>query len=136
MFRILFLSQLSNHLLYHFSFIKHQNRHLNIPQMPYRKCVSSILYCNFYSTSKNHSAALVLFGYNLIQKTSPKLLPELHLLPVKILQVHDEVCRNASLVFQSCTIYPIPHHLFLILHQFLQGFPAISANIPQTSVCK
>ena len=104
--------------------------------MPYIKCVSSILYCNFYPTSKNHPAALVLFSYNLIQKATPKLLSELHLLPVKILQVHDEVCRNAALFFQSCTIYPIPHHLFLILHQFLQGFPSISANIPQTSVCK
>lgn len=66
--------------------------------MPYRKCVSSILYCNFYSTSKNHSAALILFGYNLIQKTSPKLLPELHLRPIKVLQIHDEVYQNTTLV--------------------------------------
>ena len=73
-------------------------RHPRISQMPYRKCVSSILYCNFYPTSKNHPAALVLFSYNLIQKATPKLLSELHLLPIKVLQIHDEVFKKAALI--------------------------------------
>lgn len=69
--------------------------------------------CNyFYSIAEDYFAAFIRFHFNLIESDVPKLLQKTRLLTIKVLQVHDEVCKNPL-------IFPILNLIVQLIISFL-----------------